>query len=70
MLTVRFCNIITLYDQLIDLETKLSDIELELQFPINMLGNKLRYRFATERRELKNKINKLKESLYERFDNY
>lgn len=65
MLTIRKHNVITTYDELITLEDRLYDVSHELQFPIHMLGNKLRYTLATERRELKIKINKLKESLYE-----
>lgn len=65
MLTIRKHNVITVYDELVVLEERFYDVNLELQFPLHMLGNKLRYTLATERRELKHKINKLKESLYE-----
>lgn len=64
MLIIRKKNVKTVYEELIELEDRYYDVNLELQFPLHMLGNKLRYTLATERRELKHKINKLKESLY------
>lgn len=63
MLSINRCNLKTVYDEYIDLKTRLYDVEMELQFPLKLLGNQVRYVLSTERRELKHKINKLKESL-------
>ncbi len=70
MLIIRTGKVRTVYEEILDLEDRLEDVEFELQLPLHMLGNKLRYHFATERRNIKHKINKLKESLYEPTSNY
>lgn len=69
MITINKNNIYSAYFDLLDSEETLVDVCSELEFPLYLLGNKTRYALATERRNLKHKINKLKESLYERPDN-
>lgn len=71
MIPIKRSNAKTTYEDIMDLDQELDNIVLELSFPIGFLGNSTRYSLATERRVLKNKINKLKESLYnERSSNY
>lgn len=55
---ILYSNCTTDYDKQIDIRERLEFIVGELKCPTWMLGNKYRYRLATEKRELIHRLNR------------